>query len=117
MILIFIKDLLIFTPYFPTFGVIFESVKIVQLDLILLLLGSIIIMAGFAFASFLVFGYTVGKYSTITNSFLSLFRVLMTEHDLKGLEEGNETLASFIYVPFVIIFIFIVLTVATALLI
>ena len=117
IILVFFKDLLILTPYFPTFGVIFESIKIVQQDLILLLLSSIILMIGFAFASYKVFGYAVGSYNSIPNSFMSLFRILMQEHNLKGLEEGNEHLASLIYIPFVIIFSFIILTLSTALLI
>ena len=75
-----------------------------------------IFFIGYAQSSYLVFGAALEGYSTIPNSFLSLFRALLGDFDVEELSKVDRLVGVFLFIVFILIGMLFLLNVFIAIL-
>jgi polycystin 2 len=60
---------------------------------------------GYACAGYALFGFKLSNYETMTDSFLSLIRMLKYNYNYKELEDADPLLAPIFFTTFMLLFI------------
>ena len=92
------------TERFPSFGALFETVKVAFRDLLYLSIAVFIILIGFSFATCIYFGSTITDFKTIWNTLIKLIFVLFG--DTSSIFNSTSIAYSLVFKLCFLIFIF-----------
>ena len=99
VILYIVKCLQILTFYFPSFGVLFDTIRGIKDDASGFFVLVIITMAGFSSAGVCWFGSHEYNYQTLDKSAMQVFYVMINEFDYDALYDANRWAAPFFFYP------------------
>ncbi len=105
----FIRSLRILNSIFPSFSILFDTIRNSGSDLCFFLIMAFSLLMGFVLMSYIVFGSKIEQFRNIGESFIKLFVMLMGSIDYYELELVSPTVAPIFFFGYMILFFFIIL--------
>ena len=90
IMLLSLRNLRLLTTQFPSFGALFDTIKIAQKDLLNILIAIIIIIVGFIFATMFI----LGSYKKSNRTFFKSFNMLFDE--MIGVGQRSDFMSNFV---------------------
>lgn len=99
----------------PRMGSILGTLRVASIDLALFMVLIVIVYFGFASAFYVCFGDSVADYRTLADATGALSRLILGDYDYPALAAANGVMARLLFYSFVLIVIFVVLSMFLAL--
>ena len=92
---------------YPSFGVLFDTIRGAKSDILYFGIITLALLCGFVFMGHLVFGIQLQDFSSVTQSFISLFIMILGDVDFMKLYKENKDIAPLFFIVFNVLFILI----------
>lgn len=99
---------------FPTFGTLFATIGSAKFELLSHMVITVVLLLGFAFAGYLLFGYYASEFNTLKDSLMATFLKMFGRPNYEEMSEHNKSFAFIFIIAFLIVFSFFVLKAFTA---
>jgi hypothetical protein len=113
-----IRNLRVLTASFPSFGVLFDTIRFSKTDLFCLFIAVLILTQASVVMCMILFGQTSESYAFPSYATMTLFRMVFGEFDYKHLEADtsykSKLVAALFFFPFMLVFFFIVMNMFAA---
>lgn len=108
-LLITFRIIVIMKSKYPSFGVLFETIRGAKSDIFYFGLITMTLLFGFVFMGNLVFGIAMKDYATISESMLTLFIMILGEVDFLNLYNENTDISPIFFIVFNVLFVLILI--------
>jgi len=105
LFLILARFITLMTSIIPQSGVIFNTFGQMKYNLVAFFMMFGVMMLGFSFAGYYLFGARIEAYSTLTTAILSSFRMMLREPVRAMVKKGDAELGSIFFVVFHLLFL------------
>lgn len=105
----FIRSLIILNSIFPSFSVLFDTIRHSGSDLCFFLLMAFNMLMGFVLMAYIVFGADLEDFRNVGQSFIKLFTMLLGSIDYYELEPVAPEVAPIFFFGYLVLFYFIIL--------
>lgn len=87
-----------------------DTIKVASIDMMSILVIIAIVASGYGIAFHIAFGHAVDEYRDFTESLFTLFLATLGDFDMDELRSYNQVLGAFLFVSFIVIMFFIVVS-------
>mmetsp|Transcript_2016 Transcript_2016/g.4059 ORF Transcript_2016/g.4059 Transcript_2016/m.4059 type:complete len:689 (-) Transcript_2016:49-2115(-) len=87
-----------------------DTIKVASIDMLSILVIIAIVASGYGIAFHIAFGHAVDEYRDFTESLFTLFLATLGDFDMDELRSYNQVLGAFLFVSFIVIMFFIVVS-------
>lgn len=105
----FIRSLRILNSIFPSFSILFDTIRKSGSDLCYFLLMMVTLFLGFVFMGYFVFGHDLPAFSAVKLALMRLFLMMLGSIDYYELELVSPAVAPIFFFTYIILFFFIIL--------
>lgn len=108
-LLVSFKVIVVLKNKFPSFGVLFDTIRLAKKDIMNFGLITILIFITFALMGNIAFGISLVSFSTFKTSLSTLFAMSLGKIDFKSMEVSNNSIAEFFFLVFMALTFFILI--------
>lgn len=108
-LLLIIKAVVLLKSKFPSFGILFDTVRRANADILNFGFILIILLTAFALMGLICFGTQTQHYSSLGDSYFNLFIQMMGQLDYDTINNANPSLSDIYIIFFIVLFVFILI--------
>ncbi|GMI23619.1 hypothetical protein TrRE_jg50 [Triparma retinervis] len=87
-----------------------DTIKVASIDMLSILVIIVIVASGYGIAFHIAFGHAVDEYRDFTESLFTLFLATLGDFDMDELRSYNQVLGAFLFVSFIVLMFFIIVS-------
>jgi hypothetical protein len=104
-----IKTIVVIQNKFPSFGILFETVRRANADIVNFGCVVMVLLTSFALMGVVCFGTHSDDFSSLGSAYFTLFSLMMGHTNSSSMQSANSSIAGVFLVAFVVLFVFILL--------
>jgi hypothetical protein len=108
-LLLSIKAVVVLKSKFPSFGILFDTVRRANADILNFGFILILLLTAFSLMAHLCFGAQTSDFSSLGNSYFSLFLSMMGQINYDVMNAANPSLSDIFLLFFIVLFVFILI--------